>query len=104
MPRSLTKVVGVQGIEVRPEAVTFSNSTEGKLYIHGRSDARHCLKTTRGRAIERVNRITLDHVLKDNPRTNCFKMDIEGAELEILHQAKFPKRIRCLVFEYSYTP
>ena len=30
-------------------------------------------------------------------------MDIEGAELEILHQAKLPKRIRCLVFEYSYS-
>ena len=34
---------------------------------------------------------------------NCIKMDIEGAELEILHKATFPKRIRCLVFEYSYS-
>ena len=72
MPRSLTKAVGVQGIEVHPEAVTFSNSTEGKLYIHGRSDARHCLKKTRGRAIERVNRITLDHGLSGAHDTkNC---------------------------------
>lgn len=30
-------------------------------------------------------------------------MDIEGAELEILHSFVFPRRIQCLVFEYSFS-
>ena len=30
-------------------------------------------------------------------------MDIEGSKLEILHQAHIPKRIECLVFEYSFS-
>ena len=88
----------MQRIKVHPEAVTWNSSTEGLLYLHGRSAARHTINSTRGRSIERLTRISFDDVLRANPRTNCIKMDIEGAELEILHKAALPKRIRCLVF------
>ena len=93
----------MQAIKVHPEAVTLNSSTEGLLYYHGRSDARHAIYFTRGRSIEWITKTSFDDMLRANPRINCIKMDIEGTELEILHEATFPKRIRCLVFEYSYS-
>ena len=58
-----SKVVGLQGIKVRPEAVAFSAKSESKLFLHGRSDARHCLKAVRGRKVERVKTICFDKAL-----------------------------------------
>ena len=52
---------------------------------HGRSDARRATNSTRGRTIQQITRISHDEVLRaTNPRITCIKMDIEGAELEIL--------------------
>ena len=98
-----TKTVGVEGIELRPEAVSLNSQTEGQLYLHGKSSARHCMRPTRGRSVERVKCTSLDDVLEDHPRINCMKIDIEGNEIDILLNSTFPSRIVCWVFEYSYS-
>ena len=50
----------------------------------------------------RVQQTTLADALRRNSRTNCIKMDIEGSELDILPEVWHPKRIQCLVVEYSF--
>ena len=48
--------------------------------------------------------VTLDGVLQKHTRANAVKMDIEGAELDILEaNIKFPARIKTLVCEYSFS-
>ena len=97
----LTEVVGIEGVKVHPQAVTLNSRTEGQLYVHGRSDARHRVNCTRGRATERIQRTTFGDLLRANPRIDCTKMDIEGAELEILQHVYIPTRIVCMTVEYS---
>ena len=98
-----TEVAGIPGVRVRSQAVTQNSTGEGKLYLHGRSSARHCLRAVRRRAVQRINRICLKAVLAKHRRINCMKIDIEGSELAMLAELKIPKRIKCMVVEYSFS-
>ena len=60
-PVLLTKVVGIPGVKVHPEAATLNSSTEGLLSIHGRSDARHIIAREADRASGS----------KENPACRC---------------------------------
>ena len=99
----LTKTAGLAGVRLKAEAVTANKSGEANLFLHGRSDARHTLIPVRRRRQIRVNQTKLCSVLAENSQINCIKMDIEGSELEMLQSLLLPARIRCLVFEYSFS-
>ena len=50
-----------------------------------------------------VNSITLDELLKNEASIDCIKIDVEGAELEVLRGAKdVLKRTKYLVIEISH--
>ena len=60
-------------------------------------------KYKRGATSIAVEVRAIDDLLKEHPDIDCVKMDIEGAEVEILEKKKEWKGIRKLVFEYSFT-
>ena len=45
----------------------------------------------------------IDEILATHPDVDCIKMDIEGAEIEILQEKREWPGVRKLVFEYSFT-
>lgn len=63
---------------------------------------RHSLIKIRGRPTIKVDCVSLDQVRKAYPEINAIKMDIEGAEIEILEKYDNWWGIDKLVFEYSF--
>ena len=57
-------------------------------------------RPVRGRAIQRFRCTTLEAVLTAHPQINCMKIDIEGAELDMLKDLDW---IQCLTLEYSFS-
>ena len=64
---------------------------------------RHTALATKGRETVKVSSLGVGKVMKKHMRVDAVKMDIEGAELAILQTFKWPKRVRVLVFEYSFS-
>ena len=66
---------------------------------------RHSLlrKYKRGAPTIDVEVSAIDSLIEKHPDADCIKMDIEGAEIEILEKKKEWNGIRKLVFEYSFT-
>jgi FkbM family methyltransferase len=88
-------------------AITIENSTEIDLYIckGDYNKYRHTVHAKRGRATLKVQNINIHDLLKQK-KFNAIKMDIEGAEIEILEHLKaedYAKyNIQKLTFEYSF--
>ena len=51
----------------------------------------------------KIKCIKIDDILNQYKDINCIKLDIEGSELEILHNEHDFSNIKKLVFEYSFT-
>ncbi len=66
---------------------------------------RHSLtrRYKRGATDVQVQVKSFNQLLENHPKYDCIKMDIEGAEIEILQKKKDWSGIRKLVFEYSFT-
>jgi len=66
---------------------------------------RHSLlrKYKRGASTISVEVRGIEEILETHKDVDCIKMDIEGAEIEILEKKKEWPGIRKLVFEYSFT-
>ena len=95
--------------ECLAQAVVAPKSSARSVTLHvaanPKNTSRHSIVPVRGRARVHVRTsVTLDDVLQKHTRANAVKMDIEGAELDILEaNIKFPARIKTLVFEYSFS-
>ena len=60
--------------------------------------------SARGRGRLHIESVaTLDKLVRDHATADAIKLDCEGAELEILETVVLPKRIKTLVFEYSFS-
>jgi len=55
-----------------------------------------------GRVVHSIKTTTLDKILKQYPTVTCIKMDIEGAEIQLLEQDHEWKGITQLAVEYSF--
>ena len=88
---------------MHPKVLTFISTTEGLSLCHRRSDARLCFLKVQWRTTARIKPTTLVGVLRAKSSNYCMKLDIEGAEPEMLQQALFPKWIECFVLEYSFS-
>lgn len=66
---------------------------------------RHSLKTHYKKPLPKQKVIcdSFSEILKSNPDVNAVKLDIEGSELELLHERQFLSNVNKLVFEYSFT-
>jgi FkbM family methyltransferase len=75
------------------------------LYVSkGRYDTwRHCIKATKGRVKVHVRAMSMRRILQQHPSVTAVKLDIEGEDLAILEGTTWPRRIRTLVFEYSFS-
>ena len=91
------------------QPVVGSKSSAHPVHLHmaanPKNTSRHSILPVKGRPQLHVRgSVTLDGVLKKHTRATAVKMDIEGAELDILEaNIKFPARINTLVFEYSFS-
>lgn len=65
---------------------------------------RHSIIPKKGRQSVRVACVKISDLLKMFPTVNCIKMDIEGAEIDILENIDLDnlRQIQKLVFEYSF--
>jgi FkbM family methyltransferase len=85
------------------QAVSTKN---GKMNLHlckgDYNKYRHSLIPIRGRETTPVSVVSLESVRKKYPSINSIKMDIEGAEIDILEKYKKWEGIDNLVFEYSF--
>ena len=65
---------------------------------------RHTTLPVRGRARLHIESVaTLDKLVRDHATADAIKLDCEGAELDRLENVVIPKRIKTLVFEYSFS-
>ena len=90
-------------VKIHCQAVSWDGKSPVKLFLHGRTDARHTLLPVRGRKSLVVQAARLADVLNAHEDINAIKLDIEGSEIEILQRFRFPARIRALTFEWSYS-
>ena len=76
-----------------------------KLHLHNQTgnNSRHTIRPTRGRSWIDRPAIGISDILKKHKDIDGVKLDIEGEELHILEHYVFPKRIKSLVFEWSYS-
>ena len=87
------------------EAVASTDTQEPiKLYLckGTYNKYRHSLIKIRGRQTILIDCVGMDTVRQRNPEINCIKMDIEGAEIDILENYDNWDGIDQLVFEYSF--
>ena len=109
---NLRRNFGRQGWIAHLEAVSIQTNKDTKLYVcNGEYNKyRHTLWPKRGRSTQTVQSVSIWDVLKRDPDINCIKMDIEGAEIDIL-EAILPydltdvtilSNIDKMVFEYTF--
>lgn len=107
LERNLTHNFKGKDWHIIPAAVTVKTSTDIDLYIcKGEYNKyRHTVHAKRGRATVKVQNINIYDLLKSK-KFNAIKMDIEGAEIEILETLKpedyVKYNISKLTFEYSF--
>ena len=64
---------------------------------------RHTIYPKRGRKTIEIPIVHIKDVLSEFPEIECIKIDIEGAEIDILENFNFKgSNIKKLVFEYSF--
>jgi FkbM family methyltransferase len=105
----LAENVALNGFEdsvtVVPKAVSMEEG-EVELFVctARRNTYRHSLKMVKNREPVPVQSTTLATLLTDHPNINAIKLDIEGAEMEILESldASVVANVQKIVFEWTF--
>ena len=92
-----------QPVKVISQALEAGQKSHKRLYLHGNSAARHSTLPTRGRKKLLRRAVSFKAVLAKYKNIDGIKLDIEGAEMDILEKVPLPARIKTLAFEWSYS-
>jgi FkbM family methyltransferase len=85
---------------VYPEAVVWDDREETEFYLNTKKNkGAHSLFVTRGRNMIAVPCVNINQVLEDT-KANKIKMDVEGAEYELIKAIENWDNITELIFEY----
>ena len=78
-------------MSLAPRGETWRNSLERYTYYKNKDE----LDTVK------VPCMTVPKLLKEHPTVHTVKIDIEGAEMEVLEAMEWPAHVKVLMFEYS---